>query len=312
MEMDPMGADVGKSDPFLVDPNPSYLEMRGDRYLYVDGGDPFDYSSGLTLDGMPVSFSTIQRLAESGSITHGLDIVTTFVGGVVVIGGARKIAGTIGGEKSDLWDIFSPKVTLWPALQAQQKQSSGGRKEPCLAPNFADLSIGKQWELIQLGARAEQWNALDNDQRLGFFNVTGAIGNAGLSLDGWSVDWAGGGIKQDRTFFSAAAGAVNLLGQVENSKSFSPDIGKGGEHQAYNASFRQSVLHRSLQLSFTPDGSKLDADVDIFNPNLQGGFGIGTIFHIVEVASNKLGKKLTDPHSVAFKYNWECKGGNPL
>jgi hypothetical protein len=46
MEMDPVGADVGKSDPFLTDPTPSYLEMRGDRYLYIDGGDPFDYSTG--------------------------------------------------------------------------------------------------------------------------------------------------------------------------------------------------------------------------------------------------------------------------
>jgi hypothetical protein len=68
MEMDPMGADVGKSDPFLTDPTPSYLEMRGDRYLYIDGGDPFDYSSGREIDGMPVSESEFQRRINNGSV----------------------------------------------------------------------------------------------------------------------------------------------------------------------------------------------------------------------------------------------------
>ena len=69
-EMDPAGADVGSSDPFVTDPTPSYLEMRGSQPLYIDGGDPFDLSGGCTLDGVPVPCSFAYGAESSGAAAY--------------------------------------------------------------------------------------------------------------------------------------------------------------------------------------------------------------------------------------------------
>jgi YD repeat-containing protein len=57
-EMDPLGADVGWMNPFPV-PEP-YRERE--RPLYIDGGDPFDYSGGCALDGLPISCGRAMRM----------------------------------------------------------------------------------------------------------------------------------------------------------------------------------------------------------------------------------------------------------
>jgi hypothetical protein len=57
-EMDPLGADVGVSDPFPI-PLPEYNDR--DRPLYDDGGDPFNYSFGCAWGGMPFSCSSSMR-----------------------------------------------------------------------------------------------------------------------------------------------------------------------------------------------------------------------------------------------------------
>ena len=154
----------------------------------------------------------------------------------------------------------------------------------------------------------EQWNGLKNKPRLAYFNITAAIASLGLWLAGWLVDWAAGGIQQERVFFVAGPGATELLGQVSVSRNFAPDINRGRSHAGYESSFRQSVFHRSLQLSFSPDGRRLDADLDSFNPNkLPFGF----LSHAIEVFGHKLGKlngaKGTNPYNVAYRSSWECK-----
>lgn len=58
----------------------------------------------------------------------------------------------------------------------------------------------KPGKMKQRGVSPEQWDHLRNKQRLGYFNITAAIASAGLSLLGWLVDWAAGGIQQDRHF----------------------------------------------------------------------------------------------------------------
>ncbi len=182
----------------------------------------------------------------------------------------------------------------------------------CDPVDFAGLSAGKQQQLSQMGVSADQWNGLGANARLGFFNVTGAISSAGLSLNGWQVDWAAGGIMQDRVYFAAGQGAGNLLHSVSNSNGFAPDIGRGGEHGAYTSSYREVDFRSSLQMSFTGDGGRLDADIDIFNPNLRGGNVLGTVLHGFEVAGNKISRFLgrngkTNPNRVAQRSNWECK-----
>ena len=154
----------------------------------------------------------------------------------------------------------------------------------------------------------EQWNALKNKQRLGYFNITAAIASLGLSLAGWLVDWAAGGIQQDRVFFVAGPGASNLVGQANASGRFTRSTNPRREHGDYTESFRQG-LHPSLQLSFTPDGRRLDADLDSFNPS-AGPFGL--LGHIGEILLHTVsrffgGGGRTNPNNVAFKSSWECK-----
>ncbi|HEY6660206.1 MAG TPA: RHS repeat-associated core domain-containing protein, partial [Pyrinomonadaceae bacterium] len=183
----------------------------------------------------------------------------------------------------------------------------------CRVPDFAGLSAGRQDELRQRGVTPEQWDGLKNKARLAYFNIVAAITSVGLSLAGWLVDWSEGkGIQQDRVFFIAGPGATNLSQQVAASSSFSPDINKGRDHPGYEDSSRQNVFFRSLQLSFSPEGNRLDADLDTFNPNWNGGGPVGFVLHGLSVFSNKVshffgaGGK-TNPYNVAYRSSWECK-----
>ena len=118
-------------------------------------------------------------------------------------------------------------------------------RSPCSPKDYEDLSTETQDELTLMNVSAGQWNDLSDDQRLGFFNVTGAMLNAGLSTVGLTVDWgnpdaggAEGPIHQDRVFFT---GASNTYGEMEISGIFSTDIGAGGGHPGYNDSYRLDV-----------------------------------------------------------------------
>jgi hypothetical protein len=79
-EMDPMGAEVGTSDPYLSFPEPKYLDLRVDGQLYLEGGDPFDYGSGYEIDGMPVSASQLRHMLDTGSVVAGLHVNGHMVG----------------------------------------------------------------------------------------------------------------------------------------------------------------------------------------------------------------------------------------
>lgn len=179
----------------------------------------------------------------------------------------------------------------------------------CNAPDFAGLSQSRRDELAQRGVTAEQWDRLRNKQRLGYFNIVAAIASVGLSLIGWLVDWARGGIQQDRTFFIQGQGATNLQAQVRGSSIFSPDVFNGRSHPGYPDSHRQNSFFRSLQLSFSTDGTRFEADIDFFNPNR--GFG-AILLHGVEAFSHTLGRLFgggsrTNPYNVAYRSSWECK-----
>ena len=175
----------------------------------------------------------------------------------------------------------------------------------CRAPDFAGLSERRQEELTRLGVSPTQWNALKNKQRLGFFNITAAIAAVGLSLAGWLVDWNAGGIRQDRVFFIQGPGATNLLGQVNGNRTL---FSQSNGHPGYPEGFRQNVTFNSLQLSFSTDGSRLDADIDIGRP---GSFPFGFITHGLEYVAHKIGNILgggnkTNPYNVAYRSSWEC------
>ncbi|QQS46047.1 MAG: hypothetical protein IPM66_19330 [Acidobacteriota bacterium] len=83
VQLDPLGAEVGSSDPYLLNPDPTYPEMKDDEPLYIEGGDPFDLSGGCTLDGMPVPCSFAFNSARVGASVafSGATPSTAFVGG---------------------------------------------------------------------------------------------------------------------------------------------------------------------------------------------------------------------------------------
>ncbi|HEX5874164.1 MAG TPA: hypothetical protein VFY60_05900, partial [Pyrinomonadaceae bacterium] len=65
-ERDPRGAELPLSNPYgdwL-----SYVDMKFAQPLFIEGGDPFDYSSGRTIDGLPVSEGEFQRRVANGSV----------------------------------------------------------------------------------------------------------------------------------------------------------------------------------------------------------------------------------------------------
>jgi len=69
-ERDPVGAETPTSNPYPL--TPTYVENKWGEPLFIDGGDPFDYCSGSTIDGLPVSASEFSRRTESGSVGAGV------------------------------------------------------------------------------------------------------------------------------------------------------------------------------------------------------------------------------------------------
>ena len=67
-ERDPDGAEMGTDDPLanVVEP-PTYENLKGEEPLYIEGGDPYNYSGSLTIDGLPVSQAEFNRRMQNGS-----------------------------------------------------------------------------------------------------------------------------------------------------------------------------------------------------------------------------------------------------
>jgi YD repeat-containing protein len=67
-EMDPLGAEVGVSDPYLAVVSPDYSDVHGGT-LFTDGSDPFHLSDGCgTIDGMPASCNEVADRGAAGSV----------------------------------------------------------------------------------------------------------------------------------------------------------------------------------------------------------------------------------------------------
>jgi hypothetical protein len=95
-EHDPLGAEVGTTNPYLTDPIPTYPDMG--QPLYIEGGDPFDRSGGYEIDGLPVSASEFLRRAGAGS----LQTQTIFgKGDVLYLGGDSLAYYKAVGRKTD-------------------------------------------------------------------------------------------------------------------------------------------------------------------------------------------------------------------
>jgi YD repeat-containing protein len=103
-ERDPVGAEVPLANPYPA--AQSYVDWKSTQPLFIEGGDPFDYTSGRTIDGLPVSEAEFQRRIGNGSVGAGV-----FAGG--------KFAGFFDlTERSSIGyitiiiDVFNPPLEL--------------------------------------------------------------------------------------------------------------------------------------------------------------------------------------------------------
>ena len=64
-ERDSFGAEIPTSNPYPA--AQSYSDYNFGKQLYLEGGDPFDYSTGREIDGIPVSETEFQRRVGNGS-----------------------------------------------------------------------------------------------------------------------------------------------------------------------------------------------------------------------------------------------------
>lgn len=274
--------------------NPQSLNM----YSYV-GNDPVNRTdpTGLFWGWLKKLFKAILQIVLFVALYVAFVALATIGVGLILAGGIINIIAGIAVLVAASFFAVKIGATVYTKIKEWIHR--------CNVPDFSGLSQARQDELSQRGVTPDQWNALRNNQRLGWFNIVAAIAAAGLSLIGWLVDWARGGIQQDRTFFKAGPGATNLYSQVMSSSIFSRS---NGHKPNYPDGYRFNSLTRSLQLSFASDGMRFDADIDSFNPE-RGPFGF--LGHAYEVVSHILGRIFggtkTSPYSVGSRSNWECK-----
>ncbi len=112
-ERDSFGAEIPTSNPYPG--ATSYGDYKFGEQLYILGGDPFDYSTGREIDGMPVSETEFQRRVGNGSAVGDV-----FKGG--------RYVGSLDFSKSwslsriaIAFDVFQPPLELdqhpelWPS-----------------------------------------------------------------------------------------------------------------------------------------------------------------------------------------------------
>ena len=78
-ELDPDQAEVGTQDPWaniVQEVPPTYEKQKAENEpLYIEGGDPFDYSGGCTSFGMPISCSDASSMLARGlGQINGIDV----------------------------------------------------------------------------------------------------------------------------------------------------------------------------------------------------------------------------------------------
>jgi len=111
-ERDSFGAEIPTSNPYPT--ASSYGDYKFGEQFYILGGDPFDYSTGREIDGMPVSETEFQRRMGNGSA-----VVDVFKGGRYV--GSLDFSKSWSSSRITIaFDVFQPPLELdkhpelWP------------------------------------------------------------------------------------------------------------------------------------------------------------------------------------------------------
>jgi YD repeat-containing protein len=136
-EMDPVGAEVGTSDPYVSSPSPSYASIKGSEPLFIDGSDPFDYSSSVTIDGLPATQSQLNHIQRDLGVSQVMLFDVT-----VPFGLMPDHPNTISVPIADTFGIAFPGFGLtWPDRQRQK----GGTQDPA---KIVDKSIDQAAQLL--------------------------------------------------------------------------------------------------------------------------------------------------------------------
>jgi YD repeat-containing protein len=150
-ERDAFGAELPLSTPYG---GSSYVTSKFGELLFIEGGDPFDYSSGLTIDGMPVSASEFARLAEAGGLSveiygpgiHGTQAVVSL--GVGIYGYDRPRGWHRDEEGINLnWEVDTFSLTSRRFAHAPQKRSfvDFGKVQDCAKKLFGGVDAALDW-----------------------------------------------------------------------------------------------------------------------------------------------------------------------
>jgi len=112
-ERDSFGAEIPTANPYLT--SQKYADYKFGEQFYILGGDPFDYSTGREIDGMPVSETEFQHRTGNGSAVGDVSRGGRYVGSVDL----RKYSSW--SRMTIAFDVFQPPLELdkhpelWPA-----------------------------------------------------------------------------------------------------------------------------------------------------------------------------------------------------
>ncbi|HYX29071.1 MAG TPA: hypothetical protein VE863_10930 [Pyrinomonadaceae bacterium] len=103
-ERDAFGGELPLSTPYG---GSSYETSKFGSLLFIDGTDPFDMSSGVEVDGMPVSESQLAHMMDTGSVVAGLFLNGHDAGSLDFTGhgamGMEYLRGDFGSIRFESW-----------------------------------------------------------------------------------------------------------------------------------------------------------------------------------------------------------------
>jgi YD repeat-containing protein len=111
-ERDSFGAEIPYSNPYPS--QYSYVDYKFGEQMYIEGGDPFDYSTGREIDGIPVSEAEFQRRVGNGSAVGDVFRAGRYVGSIDL---SRVVSFS---RITITFDVFQPPAELdmhpelWP------------------------------------------------------------------------------------------------------------------------------------------------------------------------------------------------------
>ena len=116
-ELDPLGADVGASDPYTT--STTYSDIMGLQSLYEERGNPFDLAGGCALDGVAIPCSEAMQRLQSG-VAEQLIPVNYYV--TATRNGQTVFSGFAGTGYARPEDMLMSQTTTHGSLTPEQTQ----------------------------------------------------------------------------------------------------------------------------------------------------------------------------------------------